>query len=141
MKERSPVFPIASLNYLAIFAAALAGYFLGAFWYSPMGFGKSWLRLMDLNEEDLADSMKPMIYTFLSALVKSFTLALVIFAFGAKTFVDGATVGLVVGIGLISTSMFSDYMFGHWNLKLFAIQAGYRVCFVTLAGGILGFWR
>ena len=135
------ILPFASLNYFAIFVASLSGYVLGAFWYSPFGFGQSWLELVVLKEEELTDPIKPMIFTFFSALIKSFTLALVILAFGAKTFVDGATIGLLVGIGLISTSMFSDYMFGRWNLKLFLIQAGYRVCFVTLAGGILGFWR
>ena len=135
------IFSFASLNFLAITLSAGVGYLLGSFWYSPMGFGRTWSRLKGNSMEEQQDSTRSMILAFLAIWLTSLALALVIQAFAAKTFLEGASVGLLVGVGLISTSMFSDTVFGNWNTQLFVIQAGYRICFVTLAGGILAFWR
>ena len=36
--------PEFQINYLAVGVAALATFFLGALWYSPLLFGKLWLK-------------------------------------------------------------------------------------------------
>lgn len=130
-----------SINYLAVLLSGSVGYLLGVFWYSCLGFGKTWSNLMRLEETELSESLVSVTATIFAVLVTTLTLALIIQAFAAKTFMGGAGVGLLVGIGLISPSMFTDHLFTQWKWDLFLIQAGYRVCFVTLAGGILGFWR
>jgi len=135
------MFPFVSLNLLAVFLAGLSGYLLGTLWYSPAGFGKTWLASTDLEESESAAPFQPTMLAFGAAMIQSLTLGLVVLEFGARTFLDGASVGLLVGFGLIATSIFSDHLYGRWNIELFLIQAGYRVCFATLVGGILGFWK
>ncbi|MCA9446485.1 MAG: DUF1761 domain-containing protein [Candidatus Omnitrophica bacterium] len=139
--EGTLIVEFSSLNYLAILLAGLSGYVLGALWYSRTGFGKTWLKRMGLEGDDLEEPIGPMALAMLSSLIKAFALALVVQAFGAKSFLDGAGVGLLIGLGLNATSIFSDHLFGQWDFQLFVIRAGYQVCFSTLAGGILGFWR
>jgi len=41
------------LNYLAIFVAALSTFLIGGLWYSPVVFGKAWMRENGFTEESL----------------------------------------------------------------------------------------
>jgi len=50
-------------------------------------------------------------------------------------------VGLYTGVGFVATSLFSDYLFCGWSMKLFLIQAGYRVSALALMGAVLGVWE
>ena len=52
-------------NWLSVFVAAIIGFALGAFWYSPLLFSKPWMDLQNLKEEDLKTGWgKAMIVTF-----------------------------------------------------------------------------
>ena len=42
-----------TINYLAVFAAAVSTFVLGGLWYSPLLFGKTWMRANNLTEADL----------------------------------------------------------------------------------------
>jgi hypothetical protein len=42
-----------SLNYLAVLVAAISTFVLGGLWYSPLLFGKAWMRANNFNEADL----------------------------------------------------------------------------------------
>lgn len=129
-----------ALNWWAILAATLAGFVLGGLWYGPL-FGKAWAEALGRRPEDIKPSPTPFIVSFITALITAIVLALLIGGLGVVRIVDGAILGFVIGVGLIATAMASDSAFCGWGLRLFLIQAGYRITYSVLMGAILTWWR
>jgi hypothetical protein len=132
---------VASLNGWAILAAALAAYALGGVWYAPPVFGRAWLSALGKRREELGSPVRAMTVQLLLTLVTATVLALLVVRFGAITWAEGAAIGLVAGIGLVATSLASDYLFCGWSLRLYSIQVAYKLVSLTLMGAILGAWR
>jgi len=130
-----------SLNGWAILAAALAAYVLGAVWYAPPVLGRAWLSALGKRPEELGSPVRAMTIQLLLTLVTATVLALLVVRFGAITWAEGAAIGLVAGIGLVATSLASDYLFCGWSLRLYSIQVAYKLMSLALMGAILGAWR
>ena len=68
-----------TINYLAVFVAAVATMVLGSLWYSPMLFGKIFMKECKMSEKDKKNGMKGMtsnyIIMFGTALVTAYILA------------------------------------------------------------------
>ena len=67
--------------------------------------------------------------------------AVVGYAIGAVTWIEGAAIGFVLSVGLVSTSLLTAWMFCGLNMKLYWLQVGYEVVTITAMGAILGAWR
>lgn len=52
-----------SVNWLAVLTATLLYFILGALWYSPVLFANVWMKLRNLNEEDIGDP-NPLIFLY-----------------------------------------------------------------------------
>ena len=133
----------AAISYLAVLVAAIAGFALGGLWYSPAMFLSVWMKALGKKKEELCGSStaKPMAVTALTTLVTAYVLSLFIHGIGATNLMGGLLTGLSVGIGFVATSMLSDYLFCNFSIRLFLIQAGFRVVSLTLMGAILGAWH
>lgn len=129
-----------ALNWWAILIATVAGFVLGGIWYGPL-FGSAWMRAIGKTAADLKPSPTPFIVSFVTAAITAVVLALLIGGLGVVRVIDGAILGLVVGIGFIATAMASDTAFGRGSVPLLLIQAGYRVAYSVLMGAILTWWR
>ena len=44
---------IVEVNYVAVLAAAIASFVIGALWYSPMLFGKMWMKLSNVSGKEV----------------------------------------------------------------------------------------
>lgn len=132
---------LGSLNGWAIVAAVAAAYALGALWYAPPVLGRAWLTALGKRPEELGNPVRALTIQLLLTLVTATVLALLVVRFGAITWAEGAAIGLVAGVGLVATSLASDYLFCGWGLKLFSIQVAYKLVSLTLMGAILGAWR
>lgn len=130
---------LGGLNWWAILLATVASFALGWLWYGPL-FGQAWLAALGKREEELAPSPTPFIISFATALVTSVVLAAIMHGLGIANVAGGMALGLVAGIGFIATSMASDSAFCGWGVKLWGIQAGYRVVYSVIMGGIIGAW-
>ena len=73
--------------------------------------------------------------------VRAVTLAWLVYALSVTSWTSGALLGMVIGIGFIATAMASDAAFCRSGMRLFLIQAGYRVVYSILMGAILGVWH
>ena len=134
-------FDFYGLNWWAILVATIAGFLLGGIWYGRL-FGKAWLRAIGKREEDLGSPAIPMTLSFFTAFVTALLMALLMNALPTiKTILDGALLGLYIGVGFIAAAMASDYAFCRWPTQLFFIQAGYRVAYSVNIGAILAGWR
>lgn len=135
---------LANVNWLALIVASLAGFMLGALWYSPVLFSKLWQREVGLNDKDLNNSNMAMTFgiSFIFMLIMSLGLALFLQMFEPSTlnFLFGAQMGILVGIFFVMTSIGINVMYQQRSFKLLLIDAGYQVAYLALVGGILAIW-
>jgi hypothetical protein len=134
----------AAINYLAVLIAAVVGFALGGAWFAQPVFGAAWLKALGKTKEQICSGGSPrnaLILTAITTLVTAYVLAVFIQALGITTALGGALVGLSIGIGIVATSMYSDSLFCNWPFRLILIQAGHRIVYLSLMGGILGAWR
>lgn len=131
--------PMATLNWLAVIVAALAGFAIGGLWYGPL-FGKVWMQESGMTEEKVKSGNLAKIYgtTLLLNLVASFSLAMFI-GKGDVTF--GLFAGFMSGFTFVSMALGVIYLFEHRTLKLWLVNAGYQTVNFTVMGGILGAWH
>jgi len=132
------------INFWAILVAALARMALGAFWFSPSGFGKQWMHLTGMTQEKMnaakkGGAWKPYLIEFIAALVTAFVLAFLL-AGGLNTVLDGAFAGVLLWIGFTAAWTIGDYTWGGKPKKLFWINAGYQLLAMILMGAIVAAW-
>ncbi len=126
-----------ALNWLAILIATAVAFILGGLWYGPL-FGQAWMDALGKTEDDIQPTPMPFVISFFTAALTCIVVAALMLALGIGTVLGGAVFGLIVGIGFIATAMASDSAFCGWGMRLFLIQAGYRVAYSVLMGAIIG---
>lgn len=143
------------LNYLAVFVAGLVAFALGGFWYSPLLFGKRWMKLMKISEGEMEkENQKGMAARyaggFLTALfmawVFAYVLEYVIFWYGNRTgsaneIVLGLQTAWWVWLGFVATKSFGHVLWEKQPLKLWVLNSGYDLAALVVIGVILGTWR
>ncbi len=134
-----------TVNYAAILVAAAASMALGFLWYSPILFGKSWMKLMGFTDKKTAEAKKKgmtkaYIVMTVGALVSAFVLAHFINFAAAYTPLDGALVGFWLGLGTIVPAALGDVLFGGKPLKLYLINVSHIVVGMMITGAILAVW-
>jgi len=132
---------LGSMNWWAVLVAATVGCAIGAVWYAPPVFGRRWLAALGTAKDQLGDPVKPMVVQFFLALVIAAALAAVVVRFGAVTWIEGAAIAFVLSVGLVATSALTDWMFCGLSMKLYWLQFGYKIVYITAMGAILGAWR
>ena len=136
---------IATLSKVNFWAVILAGFsylIVGALWYSPLLFGKQWMKLNGFTDEDFK-SKKPMwmitLVSFLSAVVASFAISLIMGEHSNGPF--GAIIGACIAVFFISMSKLMKVLFENQPLRLFFIHAGFDIVAYMMLGAIVGYWR
>jgi len=130
-----------TLNWLAIISATLLSFVIGSLWYSPVAFGNTWMREVQLTEEQMKRSNMALIFgtAFVLLFISMFNLAMFI---GPKSDLSfGVMAGFLTGFGWVATSIGVLYLFERRSLKLFFINSGYHIVCFTLSGAIIGFWK
>lgn len=135
----------ASINFLAVFVAALAAFGLGALWYSPILFGKTWQSELNFTDEYLQQGNMALTFgsSFILMLIMSLGMALLLQgnAENEISWQFGIMAGLFVGIAFVGTSVGINYLYQRRSFRLWAIDAVYQILFLVIMGLILGAWR
>jgi hypothetical protein len=133
---------ISTINWLAVIAAALSAFILGGLWYSPILFGKAWMRANKLTEEQVKGGNKGRIFgfAFLWSLVMSFNLAMYLNDKGTNLS-WGAMAGFLAGFGWVAMAIFIIGLFERRSLAYMLINAGYMIISFIIMGAIIGAWR
>lgn len=132
---------MAHVNWLAVVVAAVSAFAIGALWYSPALFARSWMADSGMTEEKVAQGNPAKVFglSFVLTLAASFTFA--VFLGPQATAAFGATAGFVAGAAWVATSFGMNYLFEHKSLRLWLVNAGYHTVQFTVMGTILGAWR
>jgi Protein of unknown function (DUF1761) len=131
-------------NYLAVVVAAIAYWILGAIWFGFL-FGKSWLQLERISDEQLA-AMKgaatavPYVISFVLGLVIAFVLAQLCAWRNATTAARGASLGVLLWLGIVAPVTYTTNMYEMRPANLFLINEGYVLVGLLIMGAILGAW-
>jgi hypothetical protein len=124
-------------NWLAIIAAAVAGFVVGGIWYGPV-LGKKWMGAVGLTEDDVKSANMGMIYglTFVFSLVASTTLAHVLTYFPGVPLFTALMIAVGVALGFIIPAIGTNYLFSQKTKALFFIDAGYWLLFYAAMGAV-----
>lgn len=129
------------VNNTAVAIGGLIYIGLAVLWYSPAMFGKQWMELAKMKEEDMPEKAPTMFQAYIIGLFYSFVLAIFIKAFGATTIVDGAIVAFWAWLGFSATGQYSGVLWAKMPLRLYFINVSYLLVTLLLIGGMLGAWQ
>jgi len=86
------------INWLAVLAASLVGFVIGAIWYGPL-FGKAWMKIVGLTEKDAANANMGKIYAMCFVLQLIMATNLAMFLGPEWTLVTVTLYGFLIGFG------------------------------------------
>ena len=130
------------INWLAVVAAALSTFVVGGLWYSPLLFGKAWLKANGFTEEQARDFNKGRV--FIGAFILAFMMSADLAAFLAgpdTSLLWGITAGALAGVGWAAGGLAVVALFENRSWRYIGINGGYLIVSFVLMGGILGAWR
>lgn len=131
-----------SINYFAVVVAALSTFILGGLWYSPMLFGKAWMRVNSFTEADLQKFSKARMFgwSFVFSLVMALNLAMFLAGPTTNT-VWGMTAGALAGFGWVAMAIAVVGVFENKSWTYILINGAYMTLAFVIMGAILGVWR
>ena len=134
---------LGQVNYLAVLVCTLFAMVLGSIWYSPVLFGKAWMKGVGLKKEDIkkGDSTKAMLASVIIAFIGALVMASFIVLIGTPRVFTGVHIGFLVAIGFISPVMLMNTLYEKRSIKVWLIHTFYQLIVFMVNGGILAFWR
>jgi hypothetical protein len=125
-----------------VLSFAAATFVLGTLalvWYSPFGFGDSFLEALGRQRERFGNDWQGMTWSFVALLAAAFALRALLRIAGVDSVAGGAFFGLVAGV-LVSAAMLSDAFWSGTSLEAFTIQAIFRLAYFVLMGVVYAAW-
>lgn len=129
------------INYWAVLVSAIVYMGIGAFWFSPMVFGKQWARMMKYTKKDMKTSPNGYLLLFTTDLVVSWVLAFFISFLGAGSWRSGASVGFMCWLGFMAPIGITGMVWEKKSFDLVLLQNSYCVLSLMLLGGLLAVWK
>ncbi len=132
------------INYWAVIVAAVVAFVMGGLWYSPILFGRAWMRLRRIDDTAAARTkMRPaeILAEFARGLVVAAVLAGFVVHLVVVNWAGAIYLGLAVWIGFQSTSIIGSVIHENYPWKLYAIHTGDALAKTLVMAVILGVWR
>lgn len=147
-----------SLNFWAILLMTIVSMGFGMLWYSPILFGKTWIKLMGLENKKEEMQKKAGLLYFLSFLnyflmetILALFLANFIVIFYTKEGIDaipflkiaftGIVMSFLIWLGFVVPSTFTAVLWGRKPFKLWIIDIGFLLVLMSISGAIFVVWR
>jgi len=126
-----------------VLVAGLAYMVLGAIWYSPVLFGRSWMAGIGKTAEQVKQEFKPISYlwAFVGSVVAAYGIARIMASFGGGTIRDGVVIGLVAGVCFSGAAMYINDTFEKRPCSLTFINGLFHLVGFVVMGIIIGAWR
>jgi hypothetical protein len=125
------------VNWLAIIVATVAGFAVGAAWYTLLG--KQWMAALGKTREELGTGPTPFIVGFITELVMAYFLAVVIQAlFGSTNVWNGILAGAHMWVGFVITTMILNHRYQGASWRLTLIDGAHLLAVLIVQGIVLG---
>ena len=137
---------MASPNYLHVLVAAIAVFMLGGLWYSKLLFANKWVALQgktveSMKAEGQGGSPGMFIQVFICGFLVSWGLALFIMHLNVTSALGGLHIGALAWLAFVAPTSYGTALFSYKPKALWAIDAGYNLVSMAVAGAILGVWH
>jgi len=131
------------INFIAVIAAAVAGWLVGAVWYGVLG--KQWMTALGWTEADMTGPdgkrrmpMGPMIIAFVAQIIIALMLSGLVGHIGPVTVERGLVSGVLVWFGFVITTLVVNNAFQKRKLTLSVIDGGHWLAVLLAQGAIIG---
>ena len=134
---------IQHLPWLQVAVSAIAYFMIGAIWFNPNVFGKTWMKGHNItaSEEDKKRMPMMMLMTLLCCFVSAICLAYFIQATYVTGWMMGAKIGLIAGCGFSGVAIAMTHMYTKKSMAMIFIDASYHVAGLAAGGAILAGWH
>ena len=132
------------VNWLAVLAAAVAYFALGAIWYSKPVFGSKWAQGHGINMNDPAarkGAGQVMMLSFVAFVVICIALAFLVVRINLSGLMSGVKLGVITGGGFSWMTICISYLYTKKPMSLHLIDGIYHVAGQIIAAIILCMWR
>ena len=131
------------LNHLAVLVAWLVNCAVGAYWYSPAGFGKLWAKLSGVDHMAMPENeaTKTLGFIILSAAVQAAALALIFNSLNVTGVVNGLLVGFVLWVGFVAATTVGNTLYQRLSWKFWWLNASYFLVVMLINSVLLAIWR
>lgn len=133
-----------NIHWLAVLAAAVGYFALGAIWYSKILFAPKWLALLkiDASDPNATKGMAAIMATsFVTILVACIGLAILAAYLNLGGFVSGVKLGALTGICFGATAISNSYLYEKRPTGLHLINGGYTIVGNIIAAVIICVWH
>jgi hypothetical protein len=132
----------AHINWFALIAATLSAFIIGWIWYSPLLFGKAWMRVSGMTEEKARSAQIAKVFgtSFIFIFIAAINLAFFLADPSVQAW-NGALYGFLTGFGWIFMGIGATAVFEQRGWTYILINGGYWVVSMTIMGSILGVWK
>lgn len=127
----------ASVNYIAVVVAAVAGFAVGAVWYALL-FSKPWMDAVGMTRADIEQGRSPLPFVFSA-------IGLLIMAWVMSTIIApvdgigrGILAGLILWLGFTATTTAVNYAYAARKPMLTVIDGGHWLAVSVVMGAIIG---
>lgn len=139
---------LTDLNLVGVVVAFFISFISGAIWFGPKTFYPVWMKAKGNSSGQLTASQnKPVLLfggTIIGVFIQTLTLAVIINSVGKNqdlSILQGAGVGLSLGVGISMFSSLSHRLFGGETLKVWIIETANDAINLTIAGAIITYFN
>ena len=125
------------VNWLAVIVATIAGFAVGAAWYTSLS--KQWMAAIGKTREQLDAGPVPYVIGIAVELVMAFVLAVVIRSlFGEVNVTNGLTTAALMWVGFVLTTMILNHRYQNMPWQLTLIDGGHMLAVLLVQGLVIG---
>jgi heme/copper-type cytochrome/quinol oxidase subunit 4 len=138
-------FHFENINWLAVLAAAVINFFVGAIWYTAL-FGKLWIKLNGYSEQQVKEmqaKMSPPRFfggMILSQIVLALAVAFVLTSFAEPNLQTSVLVGLAFWLVSAAISM-TNHLASDKPDALYVLNVACHLIYLLIVGALLGIWH
>jgi uncharacterized protein DUF1761 len=134
---------IPAVNWLAVVLATVSSMIVGAVWYARPVFGRRWMRLSGITEENAArGAAVPLIVTFvmsfLTALVLAGTATIVQEYYAGDFLLDTVVTAVVLWVGFTGARMITHDLFDRRPSSLTVLNLAHELVTIVVMALIIG---
>ena len=137
--------PSVDINLVAVVVTAIVAMVIGALWYSPLLFCKSWMRYSGISKKDLEKTKKKGMHKqyvlgFITTLIMTYVLAYFLEILNVTTARGGMQIAFWIWIGFFATTEFGTVLWEGKSIQVYYINVARYLVSLLIMGSILAVW-
>ncbi len=132
------------IAHLPVVVGAALAWFLGAVWYAPPVFGRTWMRLQGLDHDAAhgrAETLFPYLIVLAGFVLLGYIIEWLVVRGGKTGLLRGAAMGAIICLAYVSVELATRGRLGGPRLPMTWLEGAYLVTGGALCGAIVSGWR